>query len=46
LAVISLVAGWGIIGIWLAIYAFIAARALVTGLRLHHDAWTGAAVRT
>jgi putative MATE family efflux protein len=33
LAFISLAAGWGIVGIWLAIYAFITARALLTGLR-------------
>ncbi len=40
LAFISLAAGWGIVGIWVAIYAFITARALLTGLRLRGEGWT------
>jgi putative MATE family efflux protein len=40
LAFVSLAAGWGIIGIWLAIYAFITARALLTGLRLRGERWS------
>jgi putative MATE family efflux protein len=45
LAVVSLVAGWGIVGIWVAIYAFIAARALATGVRLRGQGWSASAIR-
>ncbi len=44
LAFLSLAAGWGIVGIWLAIYAFITARALLTGWRLRGGAWSAATV--
>lgn len=44
LAFVSWAAGGGIIGIWLAIYAFITARALLTGIRLRRGAWTRAEV--
>jgi Na+-driven multidrug efflux pump len=46
LALLSLAAGWGIVGIWLAIYAFVTARALVTGVRLRRGAWSRAGIRS
>ena len=42
LALVAYLAGWGIVGIWVAIAAFIAARALVCGLRLGQGGWTRA----
>jgi putative MATE family efflux protein len=39
LALLSLAAGWGIVGIWLAIYAFVTARALLTGARFRSERW-------
>ena len=39
LAVATLAAGWGIVGVWLALYAFIAARLIATGWRIRGTAW-------
>lgn len=39
LAIISLTAGWGIVGVWLALCAFIGARLLATGWRFRGEAW-------
>jgi putative MATE family efflux protein len=39
LAFLALAAGWGIGGIWLALYGFIAARALITGWRFLRGGW-------
>lgn len=39
LAIVSLTAGLGIVGVWLALYAFIAARLLATGWRFRGEAW-------
>jgi len=39
LAVISLGAGWGIVGVWIALYVFLIARMLVTGWRFRGEAW-------
>lgn len=44
LAFLSLAAGWGIVGIWLAIYAFLLARALLTGARFLSGRWAATAV--
>jgi putative MATE family efflux protein len=41
LAIVSLLAGWGIVGVWLAIVAFIAARFAFTGARFLGGRWTG-----
>jgi putative MATE family efflux protein len=40
LALAALLAGWGIVGVWLAILAFILARLLLCGWRYRGDAWT------
>ena len=42
LAIASLLAGWGIVGVWLAIVALIAARLVVNGTRFLGGAWTRA----
>lgn len=39
LAIASLLAGWGIVGVWLALLAFIAARMLATGWRFRGEVW-------
>ena len=39
LATVSLLAGWGIVGVWAAIVALIAARLAFTGTRFRGDAW-------
>ncbi len=39
LATASLVVGWGIVGVWLAIVAFILARLLACGARFRGDGW-------
>ncbi len=44
LTVIALAAGWGIVGVWIAIFAFVSARALVTGVRFRGERWVAAAV--
>jgi putative MATE family efflux protein len=41
LAIATLVAGWGIVGVWLAIVALIAARFILNGMRFLGAAWTG-----
>jgi putative MATE family efflux protein len=40
LAILALVEHWGIVGVWLAIFAFIIARFLAAALRFAGDAWT------
>jgi putative MATE family efflux protein len=40
LAVASLIGGWGIVGVWLAILAFILARLALCGRRYLGEAWT------
>ena len=40
LAIVSLLAGWGIVGVWLAIVALIAARFVFNGARFLGDRWT------
>lgn len=42
LAIASLLAGWGIVGVWLAIVALIAARFVFNGLRFLGSGWTTA----
>jgi len=39
LAVISLGAGWGIVGVWIALYVFLVSRLLATGWRFRGEAW-------
>lgn len=39
LAIASLLLGWGIIGVWSAILAFLLARLLTTGLRYRGEQW-------
>jgi Na+-driven multidrug efflux pump len=39
LAIASLLAGWGIVGVWLAIVALIAARFVLGGLRVLGEDW-------
>jgi len=40
LAIASLLAGWGIVGVWLAIVALVGARLLFNGARFLGDGWT------
>lgn len=40
LAILSLVAGWGIVGVWCAIFAFILARLATCGARFLGEEWT------
>jgi len=42
LSIVALLAGWGIVGVWCAIYAFILARLLTLAVRFMGNRWVTA----